>query len=319
MFHSRNTQYQHEIMKVTEGAGVDLVLNSLTSEGFKEATLECSAKNARFVEMSKLSIWKKEQVLAVRPDVEYTVADLVSLKEDTWRELLNEMKERVNEGVAKPMPYVRFDAVNIRTALTFMQRARHIGKIVTIMPEVKLEGSKFRQTTPLFNDRSTYMITGGITGGIGLETAKFMLNQGAKHLILVGRNQPTDKTNCLLSTWRSEGYNVQAWQCDVGDYKQMEQLFVKMKDPSSGFPPLRGVQHAAGVLHDATIPNQSWEKFDLCFASKVKGSWNLHHLTKDLNLEHFVFYSSLAAVFGTPGQVTAANFSSDYSANRPYK
>lgn len=55
VFHSRNTSYEKEIMKVTNGRGVDVVLNSITGPGFKEASLAVCAKNARFVEMSKIS------------------------------------------------------------------------------------------------------------------------------------------------------------------------------------------------------------------------------------------------------------------------
>lgn len=59
----------------------------------------------------------------------------------------------------------------------------------------------------------------------------------------------------------------------------------------------------AGVLQDATIDNQSWEKFQATYNPKVDGSWNLHDLTKDKLLEHFVMFSSIAAVLGSPGQV----------------
>lgn len=61
-----------------------------------------------------------------------------------------------------PIPYERFDALNIRGALNYLQKAKHIGKIVCVMPEVKVENSKYTVTTPLFNASSTYLVTGGL-------------------------------------------------------------------------------------------------------------------------------------------------------------
>lgn len=307
VFHSRNTLYGDQILEVTGGKGVDIVLNSLTGPGFKEATLQCCSKGARFVEMSKLTIWKPEEVKALRPDIVYTVADLTTLKEEVWRELFDQMRKYVNSGVVKSIPYVRFDAVNIRSALNYLQKAKHIGKIVCIMPEIKLQDSKFKANTPMFNDRSTYIITGGITGGIGLETAKYMLSQGAKYIILVGRSKPIPKTEELMNLWKSAGYVVHAWQADVGSYEQCLQLINKIKDPANGLPPLRGVMHTAGTLSDGTILNQTWEKFEHTYNAKVTGSWNMHDVTLEYQLEHFVFFSSMVSNFGTPGQ---ANHSS---------
>ncbi|CAL8093609.1 unnamed protein product [Orchesella dallaii] len=306
VFHSRNTEYGMKIMEVTAGKGVDIVLNSLTGEGFKEASLNACAKNARFIEMSKLSIWKPEEVHQLRPDIEYVIADLTTLNDEEWKELSDHMKQYVHKGIIRPMPYVRFDATDIRGAMNYLQKAKHIGKVVCVMPEIKIQDAKFTTNTPLFNDRSTYMITGGVTGGIGLEVAKWMLSQGAKHLVLVGRSKPNERSMEYLKTWESAGFNVKAWSYDVGDYQQCAELIKTIKDEKSGLPPLRGVMHTAGTLSDSLMENQTWEKFEHTFNAKVNGSWNLHDLTRDCPLEHFVLFSSLAAVFGTPGQANHA-------------
>jgi NADPH:quinone reductase-like Zn-dependent oxidoreductase len=87
------------IMTATNGRGVDVVLNSLTSAGFKETSLKICAKNARFVEMSKLNIWKVEEVKELRPDVKYSVEDLSSAKEDVMEFLLGEFGKYLNHPV----------------------------------------------------------------------------------------------------------------------------------------------------------------------------------------------------------------------------
>lgn len=307
VFHSRNTEYGDEILKVTEGRGVDIVLNSLTGPGFIEASIKACAQNARFVEMSKLNIWTEEQVHELRKDVQYTVADLSSLKEEEWKNLMEEMKKCIKKDFVKPIPYTRFDALSIRQALGYLQKAKHIGKVVCIMPDEKLSVKDIQQSqspkTNLFNDRSTYLITGGL-GGIGLEVAKFMMNSGAKYLILASRSPPKPEIESSIKLWNEGGNKVEAWQVDVGDFEQVRQMLEKLRGTESGFswPPLRGIMHAAGVLSDATLPNQNWDKFKITYNAKVKGTMNLHHLTRDYQLEHFVLFSSVTSLFGSPGQ-----------------
>lgn len=301
VFHSRNTRYEQDIMRTTGGRGVDIVLNSLTGPGFKEASLNVCKKNARFVEMSKLSIWQPDEVRQLRPDVDYTIVDLTSVPREVWRMLFDTLDEFLKLGSVRPIPYVRFDGVHIREALSYLQKAKHIGKIVCIMPEVNFQVGQCTHFTPLFNEESTYLITGGL-GGIGFEVCKWMVEQGAKHLVIVSRSQPKEHHMQVIKTLRAQDKNIITKSVDVGDFSLCKQLIESLQNPASQLPPLRGVMHAAGVLHDATLINQSWEKFLSSFRPKIKGAWNLHELTKNCNLEHFVMFSSMAALFGPPGQ-----------------
>jgi len=302
VFHSRDVSYAAEIKRVTNGRGVDVVLNSLTSPGFKEASLEVCSKNGRFIEMSKLNIWSESEVKELRPDVDYRIVDLTTVSIDTWRHLLQTLEVFLEERHLHPLPYESFECVDIREALTHLQKARHIGKIVCKMPE----GAERRHL--LFNERSTYLITGGL-GGIGLEAAKWMASEGAKFIILCGRRPPSDKAIQVMTELNASGKVVKSVQIDVGKFDDCKLLVEKINTGDLSlngetFPPLRGIQHAAGCLSDATFPNQSWEKYQETFNGKVKGAWNLHEVTtqSSLPLEHFVMYSSLAAIFGAIGQ-----------------
>jgi acyl carrier protein len=67
-------------------------------------------------------------------------------------------------------------------------------------------------------------------------------------------------------------------------------------------PPLRGVVHAAGVLDDGVLVNQTTERFAAVMAPKVAGSWNLHQATRDLPLDCFVLFSGAGTLLGSPGQ-----------------
>lgn len=310
VFHSRNTNYGKEILKVTNGLGVNIVLNSLTGPGFKEASLGACAAGARFVEMSRLNIWSVEEVQELRPDVQYSIIDLSKMDEKTSLELAHSQSKFCQE-ILQPIPYTRFDAVNIRDALTYLQKAQHIGKVVVAMPDLKIEkvqGSlRMEQYTPLLNEKSTYLITGGL-GGIGLEVCKFMAGQNAKNIVLLGRSPPGEKTLEILDNLMKErNCNIVTMQADIGDWNECLEVFERLKC----MPPLRGVMHAAGVLADGMIENQTWPDFQKTFRAKVDGSWNLHKLTKDMVLEHFVFFSSVTAPLGSPGQsnhVSACTF-----------
>lgn len=307
IFNSRNTNYGDEVLKITNGRGVNVVLNSLTSEGFKEATLKACAHGARFIEMSKLSIWTPEEVHKLRPDVEYTIVDISSERPEEWRRLIGSVQTLAKKKIVKPVPYVRFDGVNVREALQYLQKARHIGKVVCVMPELRLENGEYKAFTPMFNDRSTYLITGGL-GGIGFEVAKWMVQKGAKHVILASRNPPKASTKAIIDQLNSQGANIIPVQLDVGNYAQCKELIEKIGDPSDDLrvPPLRGIMHAAGILSDGLIANQDWIKLSSTFNAKVDGTLNLHELTLGYPLEHFVLFSSITALMGTPGQCNHA-------------
>ena len=70
--------------------------------------------------------------------------------------------------------------------------------------------------------------------------------------------------------------------------------------------PLRGVFHSAGVVDDVALERQGWEQFEKVLASKLHGGANLHRLTRGLALDHFVLFSSAAALIGSFGQVNYA-------------
>lgn len=302
IFHSRNTNYETEIRAALGGQGVDVVLNSLTSAGFKEASLSLVNPGGRFIEMSKLNTWTVEEVSKLRSDVAYTIVDLSAASPTELQRHMVMIKDYIKDSIIRPIPYTRFDASEIREALTFLQKAKHVGKIVVTMPEPEMDG-----LIPMFNERSTYLITGGL-GGIGMEVAKWMVGSGAKHVALVGRSAPTDKAADEIRRMNLKGKNVFALQYDVGDEVQCGELLARLQELD--LPPLRGVMHAAGVISDSIYSNQTWEKYTTTYNPKVRGGWNLHKLTKNYRLEHFVMFSSAVASLGSLGQSNhaSANF-----------
>ena len=130
-----------------------------------------------------------------------------------------------------------------------------------------------------------------------------MVERGARHLVLTARHDPGEDALGSIGQLEQFGARVKVAQADASDAEQMAGL---LTDFEQSFPPLCGVIHAAGVLDDGVLRQQSWSRFEHVMAPKVTGSWNLHTLTRDRNLDFFVLFSSTASLLGSAGQANHA-------------
>jgi hypothetical protein len=130
-----------------------------------------------------------------------------------------------------------------------------------------------------------------------------MVKAGARHLVLVGRREPDEAARAAVAELEAAGSRVMVAKADIADPLQAVALFQAV---ASGMPPLAGVLHAAGVIDDALLVDQSLERFDAVMAPKVQGAWNLHSLTAGMALDFFTVFSSGAALLGSPGQANYA-------------
>jgi len=144
----------------------------------------------------------------------------------------------------------------------------------------------------------TYLVTGGM-GGLGLLVADQLVRQGLRHLVLAGRSAPGPEASEQILKWERAGVQLKIARIDVAQEDQVRGL---LNEIQGAMPPLRGVVHAAGVLDDGVLLQQTWPRFESVTAPKIAGAWNLHTLTKDLPIDHFILFSSMSAVFGSPGQ-----------------
>ncbi|CAL8130851.1 unnamed protein product [Orchesella dallaii] len=299
VYNTRNLEFGQKIKKITNGEGVDIVLNYLTGPGFKEASLEITKMGGYFVEISKLDIWTEDEVKIRKPGVNYKIVDLTIVNRDEIIALLPHLVTLMEDGSLKPFPFTRFTASRLIHALKFLQKAKHIGKVIISMPKFDIKIGEFKDS--LFNERSTYLITGG-KGAIGLAITEWMVSKGAKYIVLMGRGPPNQKAlDVAEKLVEQAGAVIIFKEADVADLKQCKKVLEEIaKNPN--LPPLRGVHHCAGVLSDRTLMNQDWDNFDYVLNPKVKGTYNLHILTETLPLEFFVVHSSMAATFGNFGQ-----------------
>jgi acyl transferase domain-containing protein/D-arabinose 1-dehydrogenase-like Zn-dependent alcohol dehydrogenase/acyl carrier protein len=296
VYDSRTTDFADQILADTGGSGVDVVLNSLTNEGFIEATVRATAQGGRFAEIAKRDIWSPEQMAAVRPDIDYGVIALdvtMMTDPDHIQKLMLELSEGMSKGEWTAVPAEVYPLTEARTAFRRMQQARHIGKIVVQMPK------------PLAprGDRS-YLVTGGL-GALGLHTAAYLAQLGAGDIVLTSRRAPdADAERTIAAITERFHCRVHVFTGDVGVESEVADLLARIR---AELPPLAGIMHLAGVLDDALLPQQSLERFQAALAPKAYGAHHLHRLTKDDDLDFFVLFSSASAVLGSPSQANYAS------------
>ena len=148
----------------------------------------------------------------------------------------------------------------------------------------------------------TYLITGGL-GGIGLEVARWLAEEGAGAIVLNGRRPPGAAGAEAVAELREGGAEVRVELADVTDAEAVAGMLERI---DAELPPLAGVIHSVGTLADAALANQDWERFERVLGPKALGAWRLHRATLDRELDLFVLFSSLAGVVGSPGQANHA-------------
>jgi myxalamid-type polyketide synthase MxaB len=291
IMNSRTLDFADEIRRATGGEGVDVVLNSLTGAAI-ERSFSVLKPGGRFVEIGKLGGGLPEEA-ARRPDAKYFTFELGALiARDPAVSIRTgeQIRTLFETGVLRPLPMTTFPIDNAALAYRFMQQTRHVGKIVLTLGE----------TSTIRGDAS-YLVTGGL-GGLGLKVSDCLVSAGARHLVLAGRSGATDQAQSAIEEMRRRGASVDIVQGDVSNPADA----AAMIDACQRAAPLRGVIHAAGVLREALVGNQSADSFASVMAPKVRGGWELHRLTRKIPLDFFVCFSSMASLTGSPGQANYA-------------
>ncbi|MEE8526151.1 MAG: SDR family NAD(P)-dependent oxidoreductase [Thermoanaerobaculia bacterium] len=291
---SRNLDFVDEVMASTEGRGVDVVLNSLARE-FIPGSLSVLAEGGCFLEIGKRGIWNPEEIARVRPDVSYHAFDLGEVagrEPDSIHSMLSEISAAIDRETLRPLPRHSFPLQQTVAAFRYMAQARHHGKIV-------ISQSQSSSAEPeLVCADGTYLITGGL-GALGRCVSRWLVEQGARHLVLLGRSAAGEEAGELQRELELSGARVEIVRGDVCREQDVARMLQRI---ASSPAPLRGIIHAAGTLDDGVLQQQEWSRFDSVLAPKVVGAWNLHRLTRESPLDFFVLFSSVASVLGSAGQ-----------------
>jgi acyl transferase domain-containing protein/NADPH:quinone reductase-like Zn-dependent oxidoreductase/short-subunit dehydrogenase/acyl carrier protein len=307
---SRSLEFGAEVMARTDGVGVDVVLNSLAGD-FIPTSLKALGRRGRFIELGKTDTWTLEEVARSRPDVFYATLDLGAVAAATPSvidTMLRALLQDVRDGVLMALPRTMFTLADAASAFRHMAQARHVGKIVLTQPAPP------GKSGPPIHDDATYLITGGF-GGLGLAVARWMVSGGARSLVLMGRSGPSEAARAVVQELERSGARIVMAAGDVSREDDVSRILWEIERT---MPPLRGVVHAAGVLDDGVLSEQTRERLAGVMAPKILGAWHLHRLTQGHVLDFFVLFSSIASLVGSGGQggYAAANAFLDALAHR---
>ncbi len=171
----------------------------------------------------------------------------------------------------------------------------------------------------------TYLITGG-GGSLGLGLAAWMVEHGARHLVLLGRSALPPRSRWSEATAQAElvetlerlearGARVRYLAVDVADVEGLRATLDGLDD--AGWPPVRGVMHLAASLADGLLSRMSLDDFDRPLRAKLHGALSLCQVLPLAELEFVVWFSSFAAL-SPMGQANyaAANAFLDAHAHR---
>jgi len=144
-----------------------------------------------------------------------------------------------------------------------------------------------------------YAVTGG-TGALGLRVVDWLVARGAKDIVLLSRGGASPETEELARRSGERGIRIRVARCDMGNDAAVRTTF-------DGFgPSLRGVVHAAGIVSQVDLADETPAGVRAVLAAKVRGAWALHEATAGSDLDLFVLYSSIAALWGSKGQAAYA-------------
>lgn len=303
---SRSLDFADEVREATCGEGVDVVLNSLIGAG-REASLRLLRPAGRFVDLSVRDMLE-DAPMSLAPFARGLSYFSWGVAADSfpaaWGSVLREVVQDVADGALQPLPHTLFDIGEADRAMRLLSQARHIGKVVLTVHEPHYW---VEQPPPeLFSADATYLLVGG-HGGFGLALAGWLVDRGARHIVLTSRSGvPGPEEEAALEVLRASSAQVTSLSVDAADREATQRLLEAIR---RDMPPLKGVVHAAMTLDDELLGRLDHERFRAVLAPKVAGAWNLHQLTADDDLDLFVLCSSASSVIGVPtqGSYAAAN------------
>jgi acyl transferase domain-containing protein/NADPH:quinone reductase-like Zn-dependent oxidoreductase/acyl carrier protein len=309
VFDSRSLAFVDEVMALTEGDGVDVVLNSLAGEAMQRS-LGLVKPFGRFLELGKRDFYENSAI-GLRPfrhNVTYfgIDADQLPLKRPALAaEIFAEISALMASGALRALPYRRFDYDDVESAFRLMQGSGHIGKIV-LAPGVVLPCASRPPAAFAVSGDGAFLVTGGLAG-FGLESARWLARNGARKLALLGRRgAATPGADEVMAAFAADGVDARAYAVDVANEAALDAALARIRQELG---PIRGLIHAAVAMDDALLGQLDADRFARALAPKLGGAEAFDRLTRADPIELFLLFSSVTTPMGNPGQANyvAAN------------
>jgi NADPH:quinone reductase-like Zn-dependent oxidoreductase len=308
IFSSRDLSFAKGIKRVTQGRGVDVVVNSLAGEALRKSW-DCLADYGRFIEVGKKDILGNSG-LDMRPFLKNTLFAGVNLEQmmvanpHRSSKLVSEVLKLFEQGSISPIqPITAYEFTDMESVFRKMQRGAHIGKLVLRVTTESRVPVIPRQSIHLNLDSdSTYLLVGGL-GGLGRAQALFMAEHGARHMAFISRSgDARPEAKDLLEKLTAIGVDAKSYAGDVADKSQVKNILTQI---TANMPPIRGAIQGAMVLDDGLFHKMTFDQWVTATRPKIQGSWNLHELLPQ-NLDFFILLSSLAGIVGSISQANYA-------------
>lgn len=287
-----------ELSARTQSRGVEVVYGRL-SEAERRRALHLLAPGGRLVELGPA-----EEGDATLPrglfdrNLSFATLDpgrLVTDDPGTLAPLFERVSELLEQGALAPLPVLELHAAEVSAALDALARDP-----VVVALRLDVEGIPMRpRSRPIVRSDASYLVTGGL-GGFGLEIARWLAAQGARHLVLASRRGPqTPGADEIVAELAALGARALPWACDVSDRAEVERMVAEV---AQKLPPLRGVVHSAMVLDDGILEELDAARLERVMAPKALGALHLDAATRGADLDFFVAFSSISSLFGNMGQ-----------------
>jgi NADPH:quinone reductase-like Zn-dependent oxidoreductase/acyl carrier protein len=305
VFDSRSSLSADRLRDATDGHGIDLLLNSLTGD-FIDDGIAALAPGGRFLEIGLREVREQSDISSVRDDIEYhplLLGQVCKDDPDTVRAMHAELCRLLEAGTIPPPLIATFSLADSERAFRFMAKARHVGRIAIAHPALGHHAIRHD---------GAYVVTGGL-GALGIHTAQWLVERGARHIVLIGRSEPSDGVRARLRELESRGAEIAVIAADVAEADAIANAIQGAVDV-----PVRGLVHAAGVVDDAPVVKLDEERFEAVMRPKAQGLISLYKAIDGTQLDFAVYFSSGSALLGSPGQAayTAANAYLDAAAQR---
>ena len=252
LYSSRSRTFKKAILRLTQGRGLDVILNSLSGIALEDSW-DCVATFGTFVEIGKTDIYRKARITMEPFDKNTTFAsvDLTAVathKPQLMRSMMAAILSMFASGSLKPVASVTtMPMTDIESAFRLIQARKHTGKIILTADseDAKIKTVRAQSVTLRLEENGTYLVAGAL-GDIGRNICQYMAGQGAKHIVMLSRKQLKPKEQHLIQkSIASRGAQAHIVVCDISDANRLQEVADWC---GKTLPPVKGIIQAAMVL-----------------------------------------------------------------------
>ncbi|KAJ5291696.1 polyketide synthase [Penicillium angulare] len=304
IFYSRGHGFVTGVLGITNGHGVDVIINSLADDGFV-ASWKCIASHGRFIETGIQSNASNGLIpsFGIKKNVTFIVFNVhhtVTERPAVFRRDLEKVMGLFAQRKLHSNPNIRTcDISKVKDVFEKVQKGNDSDKhVLSVSSESEVQAIIDNRPSFRMKNYETFVIAGGL-GGIGRASARWMAARGARNLVLLSRLGPRNESGIqLIEELKTMGVRVETPACDITDIHAMRVVFEKL---TAGMPPIKGVIQASIVARDCLFDDLKFPDWKVAMECKTVGSWNLHTVLPK-GMDFFILLASASGLAGIKGQ-----------------